>query len=389
MISEQQLSLIRKYRNHSVKDLAFKWTSMPSSERQFLLQQIHGYQKAKEKLPIWAEHELLFPPAINLEQCSSQQAAKLKLDLLEGNTLADLTGGFGVDATIAALSGKEAWHVEPNIELQEIAKANAATLLVSDKMRFVNATAERFLADNTTFFDTILIDPSRRDEHERKMVGLHDCVPIIPELLPTLALQTSCLVLKLSPMLDIHKAVEELSQHGWHIKQIRVISIKNECKELVFKLVKTQSVHITLELWNVTSNLNIQTFSTVWPIEPCDFQFSESDSYVYDPHTSIHKAQAYAPLATYFNLQKAAPYTHLFCSKAYHADFPGKIYQLLEVLPYKKESFSDKANIIPRNFPDSEPTIRKKTGIPPGDTFTVFAIRNVRNKPILWVCKPL
>ncbi len=389
MISSNQRYQIREHRNQSVQELALKWAKMDSEERNFLLQQIHGYQKAKEKLPLWAEHELLFPPSINLEQCSSEQAAKLKLDLLEGNTLADLTGGFGVDSTIAALHGKHVWHIEPNRELQKITQENAKILELEDHMQFFSGTAEAFLEQNNLFFDAILIDPSRRDEHQRKMVGLADCIPIIPDLLPQLAQQTSCLVLKLSPMLDIHKAVEELSQHDWHIKQIRVISIKNECKELVFKLVQTQLEQITLELWNVTTDINIQTFSTVWPIEPSEFQFSENDSYVYDPHTSIHKAQAYAPLAKYFGLLKAAPQTNVFCSNAYHADFPGKIYQLLEVQPYKKGSFSGKANIIPRNFPDSEPTIRKKTGIPTGDTYTVFAIRNMTNKPILWVCKPL
>ncbi|TNE72973.1 hypothetical protein EP331_05910 [bacterium] len=392
MISAEQKLFIDTHKNQPKAKLALLLSKLPIQERSFILDQINGYQKGKEKLPLWVDRELLFPPSINLEQCSSEKTAHLKLDLFDGKTLLDLTGGFGVDSTLAAKNGFTVTHVEPNLELQHLVQENAKKLELTE-FYFENSTAEHFLhTHKTRVFDSVLIDPSRRDEHNRKLVSLHDCVPNVLKLLPVLKNTTSSIVLKLSPMLDIHKAVSELEEAGnpdWFIHTIRVVSVKNECKELVIKLKKKSGSNISLQLWNSSSEHENQTFETKWPLHSTEFRYSAPLSFLYDVHASIHKAQAYSPVCEAFELHKLAPQTHVFTSEKHLSHFPGRVFRVIETHPYKKGLSALKANIVPRNFPDSESEIRKKTGLQTGDDYFVFAVKDNQNKPILIVCQSI
>ena len=247
MINEATRQYILSHREEDVKRLALG-NRDAEVDMQMALQQIAGWQTAQKKLPTWAAiDDIVYPPHLNMEQCSSEQTAKYKASLAIGywplaigSTFVDLTGGFGVDFYFMVkglrtkVKGLKAIYVERNLDLCEIARHNFQVLGL--EAQIINGEAQDVLM-NIEHADVIFLDPARRDSHGSRTYGIEDCTPNVIELMPLLLKKADTIILKLSPMLDWRKAVEDLG----HVSEVHIVSVDNECKELLLVIKKEQT----------------------------------------------------------------------------------------------------------------------------------------------------
>ncbi|MBP1646216.1 MAG: SAM-dependent methyltransferase [Bacteroidetes bacterium] len=358
----------------------------------FCVKQIIGYNKAKEKFPSLLEkNNLLFPPKINLEQTSSEQTAKYKASLFpKESTLRDLTSGFGIDVIFFAKELKKVYYHEINYELACVAEENFKVLELDNII--VNKGNSANDIDSLEETDIIYLDPSRRDENNNKVFLLKDCQPDIIEILPFLFDKAKTICIKLSPMLDIKLAIKEIN----YIKEIHVISVKNECKELLLVLEKVyeKEIKYTCIDFDTNGKINKFSFTTEKSITRlADQKELRMGAYIYEPNTSILKAGGFHSLCERFEVKKIASHSHLYISEKEIEDFPGRKFIIKTILPYNNKILKTlstrypKANITIRNFPQTVSEIRKKTNVKEGgETYLLFTT-NKENEKIIISCE--
>jgi len=353
---------------------------------QDLAQQIEGKQKAKKKLPLWfATENILFPPKLNLEQTSSEPTALYKSALVTGDSLIDLTGGFGIDASYFSKSVNKVVHCELNPELSDLVKHNAAILGIENLSTFKGDSFET-LKETKQHFDWIYIDPSRRNDVKGKVFLLEDCVPNVPQNLDFLFEYTDRILLKNSPILDIQNTINALN----FVKEIHVVAVQNEVKELLFVLEKNYTAPITVKTCNLQKN-NTQNFEfELGPHSHANYALPAS--YLYEPNAAILKSGAFHQIATHFNLHKLEQHSHLYTSEQLLKDFPGRSFLIEQILPYDKKQLlkalpEKKANISIRNFPETVAQIRKKTKIKDGGSVYLFFTTNLESKRMVLKCR--
>ena len=353
----------------SVADLALqrnKYKHLSDEEWRWFLQQVEGKERTADKLPTFAAIEdWWYPVRLSCEQCSSELAARYKASLVSGETMVDLTGGYGVDTYFISEQFTHTDYVEQNAELCRIAEHNFSHKPIS----IHNSTAEDFLA-SAGEYDLIFIDPARRDSHGGKVFRLEDCTPNVVELLPTLLAHGKRLMIKLSPMLDLTQAATSLSQVCW---DIFVVAIKNEVKEVL--LLSGGSGQITAI--NLTQKDQAFVFTrdqeTNCPLAINHLPFA----FIYEPNAAILKAGAYKLVAQRFGLLKLDVNTHLYASDTLVPNFPGRVWKIIEKQDLKQ------ANVLTRNYPLSPEALKKKLHLRDGGTAFVIGCR-VNGKPTLF-----
>ncbi|HEY8401853.1 MAG TPA: SAM-dependent methyltransferase [Cytophagaceae bacterium] len=349
--------------------------------------QIEGKRKAEKKLPELAgTRGIIFPPKLNLEQSSSEQTARFKASLLSGSTLMDLTGGFGIDTIAFSKVFEEVVYVERNKELTEIVRHNLNVLHISNVQVKVGDLKE--VIGSTAVPDVYYLDPARRID-SKKIVSLKDCEPNVLLLLPQL-IRARQVLIKTSPMLDISKALEDLSQ----VSQVMVVSVENECKEVLYLLEGNFEGEPQIKTFNLTRN-GVEKFDFIYSEErSCSLKLSEPLKYLYEPNASILKAGAFKSIALKFGLDKLHRNSHLYTSQALIPGFPGRSFAIKNIVKYSKEATKSaipdlKANVTTRNFPDSVEVVRRKTGIKEGGDVYVFATVLTNNKPALIITEKI
>lgn len=342
----------------------------------FCLQQIEGRQIAQRKLPSWAKSEgILYPPKLSLEQCSSEQTALYKQQLVERLVpkgrlnMVDLTGGFGIDFSFLAKLFEEANYVEQNETLCEIAQHNFP-LLGLQKAKIHHKTCEGFL-DEMEHFSLIYIDPSRRDASGRKVAALSDCSPSIESLQETLLHHAQVVLIKISPMLDIQDTLRRLP----NVSEAHVVSVDGECKEVLLVLSQQKKI-VTYHCTNITAKT--QTFRTeTKDIEPV--LASQLERYLYEPNASIMKAGVQNALCKAYDVQKLHPFSHLFISSHFIEDFPGRTFVIEDHCSFGKKDLKrmlegiDQCNLTIRNFPSTVAELRKRLKLREGGDIYLFA----------------
>ena len=358
----------------SVADLALqrsKYKHLSDDEWRWFLQQVEGRERTADKLPTFsAIEDWWYPVRLSCEQCSSELTAKYKASLVSGETIVDLTGGYGVDTYFISEQFAHTDYVEQNEELCRIAAHNFANKPIT----IHNSAAEEFLK-TAGQYDLIFIDPARRDSHGGKVFRLEDCTPNVVELLPTLLAHGKRLMIKLSPMLDLTQAVTAMSTVAW---DIYVVAIKNEVKEVL--LLSGGSGQITAI--DLDKKDQVFTFTKEEEKEcPSSFHLS-SFTFLYEPNAAILKAGAYKLVAQRFGLQKLDVNTHLYSSDSLVENFPGRIWRITEKQALKQ------ANVLCRNYPLTPEALKKKLHLQDGGTAYVIGCR-VNNKPtLLYGIKP-
>ena len=405
---------IKQHRNDDVYRLALA-KAPEGIDLQYALQQISAYQTLTKKVPSWAEcDELIFPRQLSLEQSSSELTARYKAELIYdfmGNkpfNHIDLTGGMGIDCYFIAQNTKNSHYVELNPELCQIAQHNFAHL--NSNISVHNTTAEEFLnilspcfrgtsptgggglsTLNFQLSTLIYLDPARRGDHGQKLVSIADCQPNVIELLPQMFELTNKIVVKFSPMLDITRAIGELS----HIEKLYVISVGNECKELLLFINKNYNSNTEIYAINIDNKGNKSDIlkGTI----PSESQINISHAhavgtYLYEPYAAHLKSGLYKTIAQQYNCEKLHQHSHLYTSNTLNNDFPGRKFEVKEVIPFDKKSAKalfkslSKANITTRNFPLTVSELRTQYKIKDGGETYIFATTLYDESKVLIVC---
>ena len=413
---------IRQHQDDDVRQLAFLGSKYPEVDMPFALDQIRGRKMARVKLPRWASLEgIIYPPHISMEQCSSESTALYKAELAarllglpassSGTEMkaeneiefVDLTGGFGVDFSyIAARLGVKSMYVERQAHLCEAAKENFGRLGLKNAIvkngdgievlhSFLPKKDDAASADDSLgiIYDQplsllktklglklIFIDPARRDDAGNKVVSLKDCTPDVTVLQEEMLSKADYVIIKLSPMLDWHRAVSELS----HVREVHIISVNNECKELL----------LVLSARNMGGNLRIYCINDAqsFVCDELDMESSqvkiapstlEEMQYLYEPNASLMKAGCFGVLSGRYDARMLSKNSHLFVSQAPIEAFPGRSFRIIAVSSFNKKELKrhlsgiTKANIATRNFPLSVAELRKRLKLKDGGETYIFA----------------
>ena len=347
-----------------------------------LAEQLKGRRKAKEKLPtFYKTKNIIYPPQLNLEQSSSERTAKFKSQIVKGNHLIDLTGGFGIDSYFFSKTFQRIDYVEPNPELLETVESNF-TALGTNNVAFHQQRAEDFLK-TVNGADVIYIDPSRRSG-TTKIVKLADCTPDIIQLQSEILKKSSQLLIKVSPLLDIQMGLRELH----NVTDVYVISVNNECKEVLF-LCGRISAEPVVHSVNLLSDESTQVFDFNFSHErEAEPSFSAPQTYLYEPNASILKGGAFKSIATAFSVMKISTNTHLYTSEQLITDFPGRVFKIDTFLKPDAHSIGDhlpdrKANIISRNYPLTPDQLKKKMKLMDGGENFILAFSGQKEKYVI------
>ena len=375
---------ITKNLKADIAKLLFKGSPFKDVNSKELVEQIESKVKSKSKLPFFYKtSNLYYPNKLNIEQTSSEITADYKANIISGNSIIDLTGGFGVDCFAFEETFKKVTHCEINSKLSAIVAHNFK--LLKKDIKVVNEDGVHYLQTQNKEYDWIYIDPSRRNDVKGKVFLLKDCLPNVPKNLDALFEFTDNILIKASPMLDISSAINALN----FVKETHVIAVQNEVKELLFILEKSYSGSIAVKTINFTKDTQ-QIFEATFKSN-ANADFFLVQTYLYEPNSAILKAGLFNEISLQLKLNKLHINSHLYTSKKIIA-FPGRRFEIIQQVPYhlktiKKELQMSQANITVRNFPESVAQIRKKTKFKEGGDTYLFFTTDLSNKHIVLLCK--
>ena len=390
-MNDKTRNFIEQNLDADIRQLALKGCRDKDVDIDVAIRQIAGRQTARRKLPSWAALDgILYPPHLNMEQCSSEQTARYKARICSSHpsskTLVDLTGGFGVDFAFMSQAFDEATYVERNSELFAISSANMKIL--APKAKCLNEDGLEVL-HRLDHVSMIFMDPARRDHHGARTYGISDCTPNVLEIKDELLQKADVVMLKLSPMLDWHKAISDLGEQ--YIKEVHIVSVQNECKELLIVMQQQPAEPPTVYCVNDDSVFSYHPSS----ISSNHISHHSSLIYLYELNASIMKAGCFAEIEQAFEVSQLAPNSHLFASDQAIEDFPGRKFRVTAVTSMNKQELKQalkdirQANIAVRNFPMSVADLRKRLKLSEGGNDYIFATTLTEGKKVLIICQHL
>ncbi len=374
-LSLDTLRFIREHLDDNPDQLLWKKNEYPDDRVIRAVEQIQARENIKDKLPSWyACRDLFYPSKLSTEQCSSEATASYKAQLATGNSLCDLTGGLGVDTYFFSRNANKVTYVEQNETYCEAARANFLALGATNiEVCHADATvmASRVIAD------TYYIDPARRTSDNKRVFALTDYAPNVLEIKETLLRQGQRLIIKISPMSDIPAVLQLLPE----TTDVHIVSVRNECKELLFVLGKTPVCQpVRLHTVNfTTSSEQYFSFSADEEKEAHPRYTSQIGNYLYEPNSSVLKSGAFKLVATRYGLEKLHPHSHLYTSGQPVREFPGRTFQVRGILDFSGKLLKHisrtipKANIATRNFKLSVNELRSRSKIKEGGNIYLFA----------------
>ncbi|MBF05043.1 MAG: SAM-dependent methyltransferase [Flavobacterium sp.] len=352
-----------------------------------IINQIVAKQKAKFKLPTWfTTSKILYPSKISIEQTSSEKTAEYKASLISGESLIDLSGGFGVDDYYFSKTFREVIHCEINTELSQIVSHNFKQLQIENCTCHIGESSV-ILEKLNRKFSWIYVDPSRRNDSKGKVFLLNDCEPNVPLLLPKYFNYSNHILIKTAPLLDIQSALTELD----FVKKIHIIALENEVKELLWEIEKGHTGEILVNAVNlekndtsiITTSLNKSYRAT----------YSLPKNYLYEPNAAILKSGNFNAISQLFEIDKLHQHSHLYTSDEKKV-FPGRSFLINAIVPFQKKEIkthleNQKMNITTRNFPIKVDEIRKKYKIKEGGSVFAFFTTDIQNNKIVLLCSKI
>ncbi|WP_298505823.1 class I SAM-dependent methyltransferase [uncultured Maribacter sp.] len=376
---------IKKNINTEITSILLKKSTFPNVSPKELAEQIEAKKKCKTKLPKWYEtSKIYYPNKLNIEQTSSEKTAEYKTSILTGTSVIDITGGFGIDCYYFSSKMKTVFHCEINKQLSSIASYNL-NILNAKNIKTIPLDGIEYLKNKASNFDWIYIDPSRRNDSKGKVFMLSDCLPDVPLHLDFFFRKSKNILIKTSPLLDFSIGISELK----NVKEIHVVALENEVKELLWVLEKNYSGNISVIAVNISKKKQ-DLFSYILEEEKENkAKFSLPLKYLYEPNASILKSGAFKTLSKQLDLSKLHTNTHLYTHTTL-LNFPGRIFNIDSIIPYNKRAIKKlgikKANITIRNFPENVADIRKKHKIKEGGSIYLFFIRNLEDALTVLLC---
>ena len=412
---------VKQFRESDPRKLALQASRYPDVDMPYALNQIQGWQTALRKLPSWAACDgVVYPPHLNMEQCSSEATARYKQQVARRwaeripnasrTSMTDLTGGFGVDFSFTSRCFDCATYVERNASLCDVVGANLPRLGIQNahvKCAEAEAVLEQ-LEPQTMIF----LDPARRDEHGAKTVLIADCTPDVCQLLPSLMQKSQFVMLKLSPMLDWHKAIVDLNGK---VREVHIVSADGECKELLLVLapdgkpeVQVFCVDIQSKpdsegqyprsefVYSIATNAqeemveNNSKLENSTSAQPTNSKLNiQHSTFLFEPNASVMKAGCFDEIARAYGICAISRNSHLFLSDREIEGFPGRSFAIDAVTTMNKRqlrhtlSGMKQANIAVRNFPLSVAELRKRLKLNDGGDTYIFATTTSEGDHIL------
>ncbi|MHA7944488.1 THUMP-like domain-containing protein [Formosa sp. 3Alg 14/1] len=366
--------------------ILLKGTAFEGVETREIVEQIEAKQRCLSKLPSWYNtSNIYYPSKLNIEQTSSERTANYKASLISGDSILDITGGFGVDCYAFSKQFKQVTHCEINTHLSDIVTHNFQQLN-ADTIETISEDGITYLKRTTKVFDWIYVDPSRRHDSKGKVFFLNDCLPNVPEHLDLLFKHANNILVKTSPLLDISVGCQELK----YVNALYVVALNNDVKELLWVLNRNATNAFTIHTANITKN-TVETFNFPIDLEGELFiEYSTPLQFLYEPNSTILKAGAFNSVAHQLGVFKLQKHAHLYTSQEKIA-FPGRTFEIIKTIPFNKKAIQKegikKANITTRNFQDSVTDLRKKLKIKDGGDDYLFFTTDVNSNKIVIICK--
>ncbi|OXA80313.1 hypothetical protein SAMN05444397_10270 [Flavobacterium aquidurense] len=388
LLSKNIQEFIAKNIGESITKLALQKNPFPDVEWILILNQIEAKTKAKDKLPTWfSTEDIIYPSKISVEQTSSEKTAAYKASLISGESLIDLTGGFGVDDYYFSKRFKNIAHCEINENLSAIVKHNFEKLQIKNCSFFADDSTNVLTASNQKW-DWIYIDPSRRNDAKGKVFMMKDCLPNVPELLDFYFEKSNAILIKTAPLLDLSAGLSELK----FVKNIHIIALENEVKELLFEIHNHYSGDITIKTANILKD-KIETFEFILGNESYFPSYELPQKYLYEPNSAIMKSGGFDEVSSFFKINKLHKHSHLYTSDQL-INFSGRSFEIEKVISYNKndmktELLNQQANITTRNFPDTVENIRKKWKIKNGGNLYCFFTTDKNDNKIVLICRKI
>lgn len=370
------------YRHIDPSRLALELGAKGVPDAADIVRQVEGWQRLRTKVPSWTVHDdLIYPPRLSLEQCSGEEAARLKAaivtrlqdaDDLGHSRMIDLTGGLGIDFSFLAPRFSRATYVERQEELCRLARHNLP-LLGLEAAEIVCAEAEDYLetADKADF---IFLDPARRDAHGGKTVRIADCQPDLSALRQRLLGLAPVVMAKLSPMLDVTEAMRTLAPS---VAEVHAVGAGGECKELLLVLTREDRACLRLTAHEPQGTF---TFTQAEEQAAAPVYATRPATYLYEPGPALRKLGAFRSVALRYGLQKLHPDAHLYTGDSLITDFPGRVLHVVETLDFSKAALrrlktltGGRANLTVRGFPATTEAVRRKLKLRDGGPHYLFA----------------
>lgn len=420
------------------RQLALQASRFPDVDMPYALSQIQGWQAARRKLPSFAANQdIVYPPHLSMEQCSSEATALYKAEAVRrlldsfkgeedasdkgcGASMTDLTGGFGVDFYFVSRHFSRAQYTERNAELCQVVEHNLKVLGADNATVVCGDAVEQLQTIDTQTL--IFIDPARRDAHGARTFAISDCTPDVMELLPALRRKARFVMIKLSPMLDWHKAVSDLHPL---VTDVDIVAVDGECKELLLTLDmkrgdahKDDNTQATKRDYVVVRCADLPSSSFAFRYtsdggyaidvqQPTDAASQQdhimsqsaalspfltpdhTPSYLYEPNASVMKAGCFRELELTFGARQISANSHLFTSEQLIPGFPGRRFAIDAVTSFNKRQLKEalrdvtNANITVRNFPMTVAVLRKKLKLKDGGDTYIFATTTAGGEHVL------
>ncbi len=395
-VDAAMFSYIAKHIDADTFKLLLKAEPELTFDKSFAIVQIECRRKARNKIPELLQHDqFLFGRAISAEQCTHEEVAKFHAShFLPNDQVLDMTMGLGVDTYYISRIVQSVTTIEIDAETAETGRHNFSFL--ASNVEVVHGDSVEYLKnlDSEKRFDSIFIDPARRGDNNRRLYGLADCLPNVLSLLPLIKQHCKRLYIKASPMLDVTQSIKDLESD---LTDVWAVSIKNECKELLFKLdFETPHSNVNLHALNhdgsgwqeFTTSANELGISTSHIIP-------EVGNFLYEPNASIMKLGCYNAVEQTLDLKQIAQNSHLMISNELIEEFPGRRFKILEITPFKDQVLKQltkrikQANIATRNFRLNADAVRKRLRMNDGGNIYIFATTLTSGEQTLLVCEKI
>lgn len=391
-MNQATLDFIREHAEADVRQLALRKLKNPEVDLMYALEQIAGRQKARIKIPSWAVKDgMIYPPHLSMEQCSSEQTARYKAGIAgKGELFVDLTAGFGVDTAFIAEGFQRVVSVERQERLCQIAAENHKRLGLK-QIEVICGDGIAYL-HQMSHADLLFIDPARRDAHGGRTYDISDCEPNVLELIGEMTEKADRVMLKLSPMLDWRKAVEDLQSRrvsSVFVNEVHILSVANECKELLLIVSRDEK---PLHVYCV-NNDDVFDYLAGQLRQPLICSRIALPCFLYEPNASLMKAGCFGEISERYQLAQLDDNSHLFVADRDIADFPGRCFVVEQMTSMNKREMKQalagitKANIAVRNFPLSVADLRKRLNIKDGGDVFIFATTVSNQGHQLFICR--
>lgn len=385
---------IQKHIDDDTSDLLLAARKYQGINVPLAVEQIEARRRLKGKLPAWyGNPHLIMGGRVPAEQCSSEMTARYKRSIVEGESLCDMTGGMGVDFWYMSEGMKRAIYTERQSHLCEAAIHNFQ-MLQDGKHPEVEVRCGDGREQSIPSVDVIYLDPARRAGDGSRVYAIEDCEPNVVEWQDELLIHAKTLLVKLSPMVDVSDMLRKLKG----VTDVYIVGVRNECKEVLVKMqrrIESEQLDVMVHCVDFLASGKMEYVFRLSDEMKISLTDNGVKRYLYEPDVTLMKAGAFDSLCVRYAVQQLDVDTHLMTSDALIADFPGRIFEVIEKMPFSSKLLKcikrqcPKANIATRNFLLTADELRKRTGIKDGGEVYLFGVKVKNSGALLLMCRKI